>query len=276
MMEIFWILIIFTIVVIYGHNRRNGTSQLSLKDYRQKIFPYQLHQTPLTKKELDNSLFRKYFSDEPTVTFLTKLHKFMRDPQNHSMADKVQIDQTEKILSDIIHRKIPGDLVEIGVWKGGMAMWMKAILTYYRCPKDIYLYDTFSSFPLAVHQKDRQVNNIVQIIYSGTYNYQTVINNFQKLGLLDHQIKFIKGKIEETFRQRPQQIALLRIDCDYYHSVLFSLEKFYFHIVPGGYVIVDDYENPYVACKEAVDWFRSKYAIKQPIQFSGQSVHWMV
>jgi choline dehydrogenase-like flavoprotein len=52
----------------------------------------------------------------------------------------------------------------------------------------------------------------------------------------------------------PEKIAVLRLDTDWYESTRFELDNFYDKVVPGGYVIIDDYGH-WKGCKQAVDEF---------------------
>jgi O-methyltransferase len=56
------------------------------------------------------------------------------------------------------------------------------------------------------------------------------------------QIHFVKGKVEETIPdQAPAQIALLRLDTDWYESTRHELVHLYPRLAPGGVLILDDY-----------------------------------
>ncbi|AYV78325.1 MAG: macrocin o-methyltransferase, partial [Edafosvirus sp.] len=72
------------------------------------------------------------------------------------------------------------------------------------------------------------------------------------------------------------KIAILRLDGDYYESTMVVLEAYYFNITKGGYIIVDDYNNDFLACKQAVDDFRKKHNITNVIQQSNGAIYWQV
>ena len=50
------------------------------------------------------------------------------------------------------------------------------------------------------------------------------------------------------------EVAILRIDVDFYESTKVCLDYLYDNVVQGGYVIIDDY-NWFSGCKIAVDTF---------------------
>jgi len=67
------------------------------------------------------------------------------------------------------------------------------------------------------------------------------------------RIKFVQGKVEETLPQtRPQSIALLRLDTDWYESTRCELEYLFPLLACGGVLIVDDYGH-WQGCRQAVD-----------------------
>jgi hypothetical protein len=70
------------------------------------------------------------------------------------------------------------------------------------------------------------------------------------------------GWFQETMTKSTSvgPIALLRLDGDGYASTKVCLESLYAQIVPGGFVIVDDY-GAYDGCRKAVDEFRESRKI---------------
>src|SRR5271163_919464 len=45
-----------------------------------------------------------------------------------TMIGMKRLDNIEFCLTDVLERKVPGDLVETGIWRGGAAIFMRAIL----------------------------------------------------------------------------------------------------------------------------------------------------
>jgi len=70
-------------------------------------------------------------------------------------------------------------------------------------------------------------------------------------------VSLVKGWFQDTlpeYKDRMGAVALLRLDGDWYESTKCCLENLYDNVVPGGYVIIDDY-GALTGCKEAVDDF---------------------
>ena len=69
---------------------------------------------------------------------------------------------------------------------------------------------------------------------------------------------------EETLPSAPiSRLAVLRLDADLYSSTMVALEHLYPKLSPGGFLLVDDYAVP--ACRAAVDEYRERNAITEPI-----------
>jgi hypothetical protein len=88
-----------------------------------------------------------------------------------------------------------------------------------------------------------------------------VKNNFQKNFILDKNIFFIKGKIEDTGRNllsKLKKISIFRIDTDFYESVYASLKYLFTLLVKNGVLIIDDYGYWKVAQKAVNEYFKKK------------------
>ena len=68
--------------------------------------------------------------------------------------------------------------------------------------------------------------------------------------------------VEDTIpNQAPKEIALLRLDTDWYESTLHELEHLYPRLVSGGVLIIDDYGH-WRGAREAVDEYIDKHKLK--------------
>ena len=93
-----------------------------------------------------------------------------------------------------------------------------------------------------------------------TVGEQLVRDNFQRFGLLDEQVKFVKGYFNDTLPSIQQRglksIAVLRVDGDLYSSTMDVLKNLYPLVQPGGYIILDDW--PFEASQNATaDYLRT-------------------
>jgi len=94
-----------------------------------------------------------------------------------------------------------------------------------------------------------------------------VKRNFAAYGLLDGQVKFLKGWFKDTLPTAPiHALSLMRLDGDFYESTRDGLTYLYDKLSIGGFVIIDDYgEDSWTYCRKAVDEFRTERHIDDPL-----------
>lgn len=196
-----------------------------------------------------------------------------------SMIGKKRMDNLEKLVDSVIEEKIPGDLVETGVWRGGACIMMKALLhAHGDRERQVFVCDSFEGLPVEDTQKypKEKICHLHAVKYLSVSQCE-VENNFRKHGLLDDRVVFVKGFFEHSLpgpiKDRP--IAILRLDGDLYSSTIQVLEALYHQVSPGGYVIIDDYNCAGLACKDAVSDFRQTRNITAPlVHIDSISAYW--
>eukprot|EP00919_Chromeraceae_sp_WS-2016_P077397 GHVR01183192.1.p1 GENE.GHVR01183192.1~~GHVR01183192.1.p1 ORF type:complete len:299 (-),score=51.65 GHVR01183192.1:1525-2421(-) len=101
------------------------------------------------------------------------------------------------------------------------------------------------------------------------------IESLKRFNLYDNKIIIKSGWFKDTFPTiNIKNLAILRIDCDFYDSTLYTLDMFYKKLSIGGYCIIDDYYG-FIECKEAVDKFRKVNYIKDKIiKIDNIGVYW--
>ena len=80
---------------------------------------------------------------------------------------------------------------------------------------------------------------------------------FSRLKINRDSVHIVKGWFQDTlpaFKDEIGPIAILRLDGDWYESTKCCLEHLYEQVVPGGYVIIDDY-GCWGGCRIATDEF---------------------
>lgn len=183
-----------------------------------------------------------------------------------------QLDSMQHCINDVIDRGVPGDLLEAGVWRGGMAIFMRAVL---RARGDsqrrVWAADSFSGLP-------SPAENYNTFGWKGgemAVSLEDVRNNFERYGLLDDQVIFLKGYFNATLPQAPvSRLSVLRVDADLYESTLDVLISLYPKLSGGGYAIFDDYQN-LADCRRAIDEYRSTHGITEPIRaIDRRAVFW--
>jgi len=159
---------------------------------------------------------------------------------------------------------LPGDIVECGVWNGGSAALMGA--SDMACgrgggPRAIWLFDSFQGLP-PPSDKDGEVE---QKFYFEGLNKGAVDNVrrvFQKLGVSLGHVHIVPGWFNDTLMSSGvERIALLHIDADWYESVKTALDALYDRVVPGGFVVLDDY-GYWEGCERALSDYFAEHGIR--------------
>ena len=131
-------------------------------------------------------------------------------------------------------RDLPGDFVECGTNKGGMAL---AILTYARLSESgrkFFLFDTFSGLVPGL-SSERELK-ATKGLYSDCY--AEVVNRFAPWP----NVVIVKGAIPESLLQVPiHETAFLHMDLNAALPTRIAIEFFWPKLVPGGVVLLDDY-----------------------------------
>jgi hypothetical protein len=146
------------------------------------------------------------------------------------------------------------------------------LLRYGAGDRDLYLFDTYEGMvaPTAV---DVKANGLVasekfQRTKTGhnrsSWNYASldeVQTNLYGTLYCQERISFIKGRVEDTVPKfAPNQIAILRLDTDFYESTKHELEHLYPRLARGGVIIINTYRR-WRGCKQAVDEYFSRNQI---------------
>ncbi len=152
-----------------------------------------------------------------------------------------------------IHKgRVPGAIVECGVWRGGSMLAAALMLRSVGVDdRDIHLFDTFTGMP-PPSDVDRYVTGGSARDHleatgeeSPTWaraSLDEVERNLSASGYPPDRLHFVAGRVEETLPdQAPEDIALLRLDTDWYQSTRHELHHLYPRLVRGGVLIVDDY-----------------------------------
>ncbi len=178
--------------------------------------------------------------------------------QNNPKYTVLPKDFFESVLHDAPNFKNlqSGAWVELGVWKGGGALFFKSLMNELDIDEKLYLFDTFGKIPTnkLKHAKDIEFVNSFQISEQSGYlkDVQDLFDQFN----LNENVLFIESDLEHIHKEQvPDKIAFLFIDLDFFEPIYKSLVLFYDNIVKGGVLIIDDYYLDCLNCKEAVDEF---------------------
>jgi hypothetical protein len=166
-----------------------------------------------------------------------------------------------------VQRNLPGAFAECGVWRGGSVMAMILTLQEARAAdRHIYLYDTFEGMteptehdtsPLegpALEEWERSEGRPYSEMFAPeVFNEAGVRELLRSTGYPEHLLHFVAGPVEDTIPGTiPDDLALLRLDTDWYESTRHELRHLYPLLAPGGVLIIDDYGH-WEGARRAVD-----------------------
>jgi O-methyltransferase len=189
--------------------------------------------------------------------------------QAETMIGLARLDNLEHCVSDVVKERVPGDLIETGVWRGGATIFMRAVLAAYGdTSRTVWVADSFEGLPkpdrarYPADEGDEHWKMAADLAISA----DAVRANFEKYGLLDDQVQFLVGWFRDTLPTAPiERLAVVRLDGDMYESTMDGLRSLYPKLSVGGYLIVDDY-GAVPACRKAVDDYRREHGVTDTIQ----------
>jgi O-methyltransferase len=198
--------------------------------------------------------------------------KIGRRAQPLTLLTKRQLDLVEWAILDIEERAVPGDLIEAGVWRGGCIILMRAVLQAHGIAgRKVFAADSFAGIPMNSRAVNDPVDSWTDRWVAGA---EEVKQNIRRFGLLDDRIKFVVGNFADSLEQLAgRRFSLIRLDSDSYDSVEISLERLYPLTSAGGIVIIDDWHL--AGCRQAVETYRSRQGIDDPIVVRDANAYWV-
>jgi hypothetical protein len=184
----------------------------------------------------------------------------------------------------LVRTDVPGAFVECGVWRGGSSMAMAlTLLDLDAGDRDLMLYDTFTHMPFPGEEDVDLFGNAAADAYdeasaAEAFRYlpfDEVRSVLVSTGYDPGRLHFVQGMVEETIPSgAPDQIALCRLDTDWYASTAHEMEHLWPRIAPGGVLIIDDYGH-FMGAKKAVDEYLAEHdlpVLLNRIDFTGRLV----
>ena len=195
----------------------------------------------------------------------------------HTMVGQKRLDNLQWCIETALADGIPGDLIETGVWRGGCTVLMRAVLKAWgETGRTVWVADSFEGLPPPDGERfPADQGDTHHALDYLRVSEDEVRETFRRYGLLDGQVRFVKGWFRDTLRAAPiERLAVLRLDGDMYESTIEALHALYPKVSPGGFVIVDDY-GAIPACRQATDDYRRAHGIDAPMtQVDWTGVWW--
>lgn len=196
----------------------------------------------------------------------------------YTMIGLFRLANIERCAEEVIAEGVPGDFLEAGVCKGGAAIFMRALqVAHGASERRTWVVDSFEGVPPSDMPADAGYGLHFE---EGRQPWLAcsegaVREHFRRYGLLDANVRFLPGWLADTLPSAPTgPLAILRIDLDLYSSTKQCLDLLYDRVSPGGFVIVDEYGD-LRSCRDAVDDFRQRRGVEEPIRWADYSgVYW--
>ena len=167
--------------------------------------------------------------------------------------DLVRRDMLVLLMRDIEVRGVRGSLAEVGVYRGGTAR----LIHHYLPHRLLHLCDTFEGFREADTDAEATVTGIE--VESRQFADTSVNLVRDRIEPRNGNVVFHPGAFPESCKDsmRGEKFAFVHLDVDLYQPMLAALEFFYPSVVPGGYIVVHDY-NAWHGARRATDEFLSE------------------
>jgi O-methyltransferase len=211
-------------------------------------------------------------------------HRLELDPSYAPIIERVKpftMTSCERIASlidavrHISQSGVPGAIVECGVWRGGSMMAAALALLEAGDARDLYLFDTFAGMTAPTdldvdHRGDTALASYSETLAGDHSDWcyasiEDVTANLRSTGYPTQRCHFIAGDVLQTIPTcAPEEIAILRLDTDWYESTRHELTQLFPRLQPGGILIVDDYGH-WNGCRQAVDEY---FGRERPFMFS--------
>ncbi len=215
-------------------------------------------------------------ADDPFRLMSAADEGIVRAAQPFTMTGTARLQALVDAVRHCVRAEVPGSFVECGVWRGGSVLAM--ILTLQdigRADRELHLLDTFegmtepgehdvSPFEGAalVHWRRARARGERawgEVFGAECFTEEAVRATLLATGYPEERLHFVAGPVEETLPAHDTgDIALLRLDTDWYESTRHELEQLYPRLVAGGVLIVDDYGH-WEGARRAVDEFFAEH-----------------
>jgi O-methyltransferase len=188
-------------------------------------------------------------------------------------------------------RRIGGAFVELGTWKGGcLGAMALANLTFSTSRRMLHGFDSFQGLPMPRADKDdmQWATNTFRLDESecdGSLRPAKALDEaspsdverlLSEIGYSAAHFRLHRGWFQDTIPAEAgaiPEIAILRIDGDLYDSYLVALSHLWDKVVPGGFVIFDDWALK--GCRDAVNDFFDRRSMRPYLCHVDYSVRYL-
>jgi O-methyltransferase len=180
--------------------------------------------------------------------------------------DYIRLSTLELVSQEIISKKIPGNVAELGVYKGKFSKY----INNYFPNKTLYLFDTFEGFD----ERDKETETKENFSGGDQDFSNTTVEKVLAIMPYPKQCRIVKGFFPESATGIEDVFCFVSLDTDLYEPIYNGLVYFYPRLSKGGYIFIHDFNNDaYKGARKAVEHFcRENNVAFVPIPDLGGSV----
>jgi len=188
------------------------------------------------------------------------------------MLGQRRLDHCAMTVMAVVCDRIPGHVIETGVWRGGASMLTAKTLELLgeATQRKVYFCDSFKGIPKV---EGNAVSEQDEVAWTFTILNNNSVENVKEksrlFGVDQSHIVYVQGYFNESLpalvKKEPTiTFSVIRLDGDTYFSTMDAITVLYPRLNKGGFIIIDDFVD-WVGCQRAVDDYRRANKITEPI-----------
>ncbi len=181
----------------------------------------------------------------------------LQNPKLQSSNDYVRISTLELLTRRIAD--VPGEMAELGVYKGGFASCMNRLMP----DRKLYLFDTFSGFDRDEGKEEKSRNTCGESFLEAHQNTtaELVMKNMPN----PENVIIKEGYFPQSLHGLEESFALVSLDADFRDSTLHGLRYFWPRLNIGGYLMLHDWGCPRLTgVAEALELYEKELGYRLP------------
>ena len=207
---------------------------------------------------INRAIWKPFRVDDEWRTLYRQTQSLTRGDATDNIYRQCRFYSTFQMASYAARLAVEGDVVECGCWHGHSTTAISRLLKANGFRGRFHVFDSFegglsdftekdeSSFKLSASEKTAMIETFKS-------DYDFVKSVTAEFGFVDLHRGWIPD-VFQTFERRP--IKFLHVDVDMYLPTKAALEFFWDSLVPGGCIVVDDYNHGvFEGATRAVDEF---------------------
>jgi O-methyltransferase len=208
---------------------------------------------------VDKNIWEPYFLNDSSMQLYFEGIKHSKNEKSDNFYKQLRFYSLQEAVNYVMHRRLKGDFVECGAFKGHSAYIISKIISKKEFDGRFHIFDSFEGGLSKKVEKDKNIrvklstNDIMEearSFSSSEIEVSYCLEDFEFIHLY-------KGWIPNRFYEVENRIfSFVHIDVDLYKPTLDSLNFFFPRLVSGGIIVCDDYGAvQFPGAKKAVDEF---------------------